>query len=74
MIDLIFFFFRKRDKAWPNAPSLENECTIFKILDLVNFLFSLPLLFFETDDDDDFFLKNEQGMPKCPNLKINVNF
>ena len=28
MID--FDFFRKGDEAWPNAPSLENECIILK--------------------------------------------
>ena len=44
MIDLIFF--RKGDKAWPNAPSLENECMILKIFELVNFLFSLLSFFF----------------------------
>ena len=37
MIDLICF--RKGDQVWPNAPSLENECIILKIFELVNFLF-----------------------------------
>ena len=30
--------FRKGDKAWPNAHSLENECMILKNFELFNFL------------------------------------
>ena len=52
------------------CPNLENECTTLKNFKLGNFLF----FFFETNDEDDDFLKNGQGMAKVPSLTINVNF
>ena len=64
-----FGLFHKGDKARPNAPSLENECSILKNFELGNFFF-LP----EANDEDDDFLKNRQGMAKCSSLTINVNF
>ena len=34
-----FGLFHKGDKAWPNALSLENECSILKNFELGNFFF-----------------------------------
>jgi len=68
MIELVCF--NKGDKAWLNAPSLENECITLKIFELGNFRFFL----FETNDEDDDLLKTGQGMAKFPSLTINVNF
>ena len=34
-----FGLFHKGDKARPNAPSLENECSILKNFELGNFFF-----------------------------------
>ena len=49
--------FRKGDKAWPNAHSLENECMILKNFELFNFL--LFFFFFKPMMMMIFLLKNK---------------